>query len=179
MSTAYGMIEISDRAQALRFERDKLIGQVAALNKEIERATAFRLPIIRRAVARTAETHSELFNAIDLSRDLFKSPRTILLYNIKVGLRKGQGGITWEDGDQVVRLIEKHFPDQAALLIKTVKTPVAKTLEDLDVSDLKKLGCKVEDTGDQVVIKPMDSAVDKTVKALLKNAVEEAQSEVA
>jgi hypothetical protein len=38
---------------------------------------------------------------------------------------------------------------------------------------LKKLGCTVRDTGDEVVIKPVDGDVDKIVRALLKDATEE------
>ena len=90
-----------------------------------------------------------------------------------MGFRKGTGGIDWSDDDQTVKLIEKHFPKtQAELLIKTTKKPIKKALADLDVADLKRIGCTVESTGDVVFIKPADSTVDKHVNALLKEAME-------
>ena len=45
----------------------------------------------------------------------------------------------------------------------------------LEVDDLKRLGVTVEDTGDVVTVRPVDGAVEKTVKALLKNATDEAR----
>ena len=70
-------------------------------------------------------------------------------------------------------LIEKHFTKaQMELLIKPTRKPIAKALVDLDVGDLKKLGCRVEATGDVVVIAPAKSDVDKLVKTLLAEGEE-------
>lgn len=99
---------------------------------------------------------------------MFDTPRTVVFYGIKVGLQKGKGAIEWDDDAQVVKLIEKHFPEQADVLIKTTKKPVKKALAQLTVAELKKLGIVVEETGDQVVIKSTDSEIDKLVNALLK-----------
>ena len=90
------------------------------------------------------------------------------MYGVKVGFEKGKGRIEWDDDDTVVRLIEKHFPEQADILIKTKKKPAKKALAQLSVAELKKLGVTVEETGDQVVIKSTDSEIDKLVTALLK-----------
>jgi hypothetical protein len=116
-----------------------------------------------------------LSNAIEESPDLFIKPRTIIFHGIKIGLEKGKGKIEWSDDDQVVRLIEKNFPEQVDILIQTKKKPLKKALANLSVQDLKKLGITVEDIGDIVVIRPVDSDVDKLVEALLK---EDANKEV-
>jgi hypothetical protein len=77
----------------------------------------------------------------------------------------------------VVTLIEKSFPKaQADLLIKTTKKPIKKALEDLDVGALKRIGCRVVETGDEIVIKPADSEVDKIVTALLADAIDEQEA---
>ena len=47
-------------------------------------------------------------------------------------------------------------------------------LGDLLADELKKLGISVTEGGDAIFIKPVDSAVDKLVDALLKEATEEA-----
>lgn len=173
-TTETTLLTLDPLARAYAEKRETLASIVTLLNTQVEALKAAALPDIKRAVAKAAEKQVALSNAIDGARHLFVSPRTIVMHGIKLGLRKGSGGIDWEDDAKVVALIEKLFPKaQAELLIKTTKKPIAKALEDLDVATLKKIGCTVEDTGDIIVIKPVDTAVDKIVTALLKNATEE------
>jgi arsenate reductase-like glutaredoxin family protein len=158
-------------------DRKALAEEVAQLNTEIEALKRKRLGKIKTLVATAADSYATLEAAIAASPQLFEKPKTQTFAGIKVGFRKGTGGIDWDDDARVVALIKKHFPKaQAELLIKTKEKPIAKALADLDVSDLKKIGCRVEATGEVVFIKPTDSAVDKIVSALLKEATE---SEVA
>ena len=58
-------------------------------------------------------------------------------------------------------------------MINVTETPIKKAIEQLSVSDLKKIGCLVTDAQDEVVIKATDTEVDKLVTALLKGATEE------
>ena len=176
------LYEIETLTKSFADVRSELSEVVSALNAEIERAQRKRLASIKTMVGRCAEKRDALKVAIESEPALFVQPRTYIFHGIKVGLTKGKGGIEWEDDDQLVRLIEKQFKDQPDLLdvlIKTTKKPLAKGLAQLDVDALKKLGCTVEETGDQVVIKPTDSAVDKVVNALLKDAVDEVAKEAA
>jgi len=161
--------------------RDDLGRQVTRLNFSIEAIKRDNLPAIKKLVNRAAEREASLRAAIEGAPGLFVQPRTVIFHGIKCGYRKGSGGIAWDDDDKVVELIEKLFKDQEQrdLLIKTTKRPIKKALQQLDVADLKKIGCTVEETGDQVFVKAVDSAVDKLVNALLKDAVEEANEEAA
>ena len=156
--------------------RGKLAAEVEALNEELEAAKKAHLQAVKRLVERTAEAHGELRAAIEESAALFERPKTQVLHGVKVGFRKAVGGIQFEDADQVVELIEKRLPEQAEVLIITKKKPNKEALEQLDVADLKKIACTVEDTGDVVVIKDTASEVDKIVKALLKEATEEVEA---
>lgn len=170
--------EIESRAYKLSVARDMLGTELADLNTKIEALKRDHLSAIKKLVARAAERQAELHAAIDGSRDLFIKPRTVIFHGIKCGLRKGSGGINWEDDARVVALIRKHFPKtQADLLIKTTEKPIAKAIEDLPVAEAKAIGCTVEDTSDKIVIAAVDSAVDELVNALLKDAVEQTQSE--
>jgi hypothetical protein len=153
--------------------RRELADAVEALNDIIEAAKRQAMPKLKRLVAMAAERELTLKNAVQAAPELFARPRTVVFHGVTVGLRKGSGGVDWDDDDRVVKLIEKHFSkDEAELLIKTTKKPIAKALADLDVAELKKIGCTVEGTGDVVVVKPADSAVNKIVNALLKDAAE-------
>ena len=156
-------------------DRADLAHIVTDLNDDIEALKRRVIPVIKRRIAAAAESEAALSALVDKSRHLFIQPRTVIFHGIKVGLQKGRGGIDWDDDAKVIQLIEKHFTkDQADLLIKTTKKPIKAALEDLDISDLKKIGCRIEETGDAIVIKEIGSRVDKLVTALLKDAVEEA-----
>jgi hypothetical protein len=101
-------------------------------------------------------------------------PRTVILHGIKVGYRKATGKIEFDDAEQVVKLIRKHFPDQFDVLVKVEETPVKKALANLTAAELKKLGIEVSDSGDEVEIRDTASDVDKLVSALLKDYEEAA-----
>jgi hypothetical protein len=150
--------------------RDNLSATVQKLEDQIEALKRQYLPAIKKQVAIASAHKLDLKNAIEDSKPLFNRPRTIIMHGIKVGLQKGKGKIEWnkDDVDRIVRLIEKHFPEQTDTLIKIKKSPVKDALENLAAGDLKKLGIVVEATGDQVVIKPTDSQVEKLVEKLLK-----------
>ena len=167
------MQEIERRAKALAEVREKLSAIVTELNAGIEALHRAQMPAMRRVVANMAERHDDLKAWIELNPELFIKPRTVVLHGIKLGYAKGKGSVEFDDADQVVRLIEKHHPDQFDVLVRVEKTPVKDALAQLSAAELKKLGVKVEGTSDVVVIKPTDSAVDKTVKALMKAAIDE------
>jgi len=86
----------------------------------------------------------------------------------RIGFTKGRGKIEWADEKSVVEKIKKLFPDQAAVLVKTVETVRKKALGGLKTDELKRLGCIVREAGDYVYIAPVDDQVEKLVKRLLK-----------
>lgn len=115
-----------------------------------------------------ADKRQKLEVAISENKDLFQKPRTLLMQGIKIGFQKGKGNLEWDDNAQVVKLIRKHYPEQADVLIVVEEKPSAKALENLSVAELKKIGVTVQETGDQIVIKPVDSKIDKMIDDLCK-----------
>jgi Gam-like protein len=174
-NTVTPLKEIEAKTKTYADARDVLGARVQELNDAIEQAKRAAMPGIKRALARAAELQAELRAAIEEAPDAFTKPRSHIFHGIKVGYQKAVGKIEFDDADRVVELIEKHFPDQADVLVKTEKKPLKKALEALDVAELKKLGVRVADNGDVVIIKPTDTEVDKVVTALLKEATEEAE----
>ena len=159
--------------------RERLAGTVATLEGKMESLKRQYLPAIKVQVRKAIERQATLKEAIGGSPALFKRPRTVIMHGIRVGMEKGKGKIEWDDDDNVVRLIKKHFPEQAEVLIKKKEKPLKKALATLSAADLKKIGIMVEETGDQIVIRPVDSGVEKIVAALLKDESEEAETLVA
>ena len=149
--------------------RDILTQKVMQLQRKIEELKAQRLPGIKQALRKAKEAEAKLKTAIEESPELFKRPRTVVFHGIKLGFQKGKGRIMWEDAALVVKLIKKHFPEKAELLIRVQETPNRQALQELSVQELKKIGVTVVETGDEVVIKAVDSEVDRIINALLKD----------
>lgn len=171
--------DIDRAAKAFADSRQNLCDQVTRLNALIERIKRKKLPHIKRAVAKAAEDKAALNALVDDSRELFTKPRTVIMHGIKVGLSKGKGLIEWDDNEHVAKLIKRHFPERFDVLVKTKHFPQKAALRSLSVSDLQKIGCDVEETGDYIVIKAVDSEVDKVVNAFLKDAEAELTEEAA
>ena len=167
------MIEIEQHTREFSERHTALATAVEELNGAIEALKRKHLSVIKRRVAAAAEAEAALKDALTESAALFVKPRTVVMHGIRVGFAKGKGKIEFEDADQVVKLIKKYCADMADVLIVTTEKPSKDALQQLDVAMLKKLGCSVDETGDQVVIRPTDSNVDKMVKALLKDATAE------
>ncbi|HRR42218.1 MAG TPA: host-nuclease inhibitor Gam family protein [Syntrophales bacterium] len=124
---------------------------------------------IKRKVEAVAERQAQLKAVIEANPELFKKPRTMIIDGVKIGFMKEKGKISWNDAGQVIKLIKKHFPDQADLLIKTTEKLVKGALQQLPAADLKRIAVTVGADGDAVVIKSTDSEIDKLVEALLKD----------
>lgn len=167
------LAELEKLTASFAHDREQVCALVASLKDEQDAILKRYLPRLRKAVAATQTSRSLLVTAVANHPELFDKPKTQVFHGIKIGLRKGTGGIDWDEDAKVCELIRKHFPkSQADLLIKTTEKPIAKAIADLDVADLKRIGCRVESTGDEVVVKPTDGEVDKVVAALLKENTE-------
>lgn len=160
--------EIENAAQELSAARTRLEGQLEDLQNEITALEKRRLPAIRRAFEKASTLQDMFVQLIAENPGDFQRPKSVNLHGLKFGYRKGAGGIHFDDADQVIALIEKKLPeDLHDLLIKTRKSVLKVGLKQLAVSDLKKIGCTVEDTGDQVFVQSMDSALKKHIDRML------------
>lgn len=167
------LLELDRSAAAFATAHQEFVGLANELDADIAHLRQRYAARIRRATGKVAETHSELNAGIVNSPHLFERPKTIVLHGVKVGFQKGKGGIVFGDPDTVVRLIEKHFPDEAEGLLHIKKCPNKEALEKRTVAELKKVGCEVTAAGDRVVIKPLDGEVKKLVSGLLKELASE------
>lgn len=151
-----------------RAARDLLGGRVRQLQDELEAAKRRAEPLIRAALQSAKAAEQELSAAIASSPGLFRKPRTQVFHGVKVGIEKGKGALVIADQEQTLKLIRKHLDDQYELLVKTTLKPVKSAIGQLTAADLKRIGVELCETGDQVVIRPVDSELDKMLDALLK-----------
>jgi hypothetical protein len=165
------MTDIERLARVYASERETLTQQVEALRAIIAEAQRQHLPQIRAAIGRTGEAHAQLAAAIEARPELFKRPRTVTFAGVKVGYQKQKGKVVIRDEAGTIQRIRELLPrEQAELLIRRVEAVHKPGVYDLTAADLKRLGIRIEDDTDMVLIKPVDSDVDKLVSALLKDA---------
>lgn len=166
------MKEIERRARAYAEDQRALRFLLDALNAELEDAKRRSMKSIRRAVERAKTSRSELSAALEARKDLFVKPRTVVVDGIKVGWQKQKGTLSYEDAEQVCKLIRRHLPDMAEALIVVSERPVKDALAALPASDLRRIGVTLTNDTDVVVIKDTSGDIDKLVDALLREDTE-------
>jgi hypothetical protein len=169
--------DINKRAREFSDAREKLAEYVRELNDGIEALKRDNLPKVRRALNRAAQLQEDLKAAVEDAPEHFTKPKTLVLHGIKVGYGKGRGSIEWADDSTLIKAIRKQLPDQFDVLVKTTEKPLKTPLAQLTADQLRKLGVKVEETGNVVIVRAVDSEVEKLVTALLKGVETEAQED--
>lgn len=168
------MHQIEKLTQTYSDERRALADLVRAFHAEVERAKDRYLPGIQTCVTRTADAEGALRGALELAPELFAKPRTRTFHGVKVGYQKAKDGLEWDDAALVVARIERARPADAELLVKVVKAPIKKALEQLADAELAALGVRRVPGEDEIVVKPQDAEVDKLVAALLADVEDHA-----
>lgn len=168
---APAMAQAMELAQALNEQRTHLGTMVGALQVGIEALKADALPEIRGAITTASQAYAQLEAHVKAHPELFESPKTVVASGIKFGFKKGAGGLVIADAEKTVTAIAKLLPEQFEVLVQTTHTPVKAALNQLPAEQLKRLGVTVVNTVDQVVVAPVDSDVDKLVKALVAEEV--------
>lgn len=171
--TTITLADIQEKAKALSASRDTITALFISLDVQLKRVQAEKLPDIRRAARKVAKQHEELKALIEAAPELFAKPRTQVVDGLKFGMKKQVGAMTWPDDEKLCARIRKLAADevitegQVELLIKVTEKPVAKALEKLEGTVLKRLGVEIGKDSDAVVIASVDGEVEKAVKALI------------
>ncbi|MBF0487535.1 MAG: hypothetical protein HQK98_05180 [Nitrospirae bacterium] len=145
-----------------------LKGKIEDLELEKEAAVRRHINGIKNAVNKAKDKMGTLEAAILSAPELFEKPRTITMYGVKVGLKKGKGKLEIDDDNKTIALIKKHMSDQAEVLIIVKETPSKDALQHLSAIELKRIGARITDTTDEVVVKTTDTDIEKLVEAFMR-----------
>ncbi|MBI5689285.1 MAG: host-nuclease inhibitor Gam family protein [Verrucomicrobia bacterium] len=176
-ATTPSLARVDTLAKSYALARRKVAENLADLEGEIAALKRSHLGRIKDAAAVAADLQARLRSAVESAPELFVKPRTFSLHGIKVGYQKGKGRLECDDTEKVVERIAKHFPELQETAVRVKCELVKDALMNLDAATLKKLGCTIVDTGDQVIVKAADTETDKLVARLLDEgakAVEDA-----
>ena len=132
MSTRPNPLTPIERAtEAYADARDHLAELVEELQAGINALKADAIPEIRTAIRKATAQHDRLKGLIEEHPELFAKPRTQTFYGIRVGYQKGKGKLVIENPEQTIKLIRRHFPEQADILIATTESPVRTALTNI------------------------------------------------
>ncbi len=165
--------ETREFAQADR-QLEEIMNEIRADTEALKKKYLAR---IRSVMNQVTAKHADLYREIAENKDLFEKPRTQTIDGIRVGLEKGKGSLEIEDAELTVKLIKKHFREQADILITTIEEPSVAAIKKLPEEDLKKIGAAIVGKEDRVVIKKVDTQLNKILNSLLKFQVEELSAE--
>ena len=160
------------RAEVLQRTRQDLAVLCTAVNAGIDALKRDHMAQIRAAIDEASGAWAALEREVGAHPDLFRRPKKIEAHGIVFGFEKGKGGLEIADPERTLKLIRKHLPDQAEVLIQTRESPAKAALGQLAADDLKRIGVEIKGTSEAVVIRPADGAIDKLVKALVAEAVQ-------
>lgn len=151
--------------------RATLVDTCAALQAEVDAVRRGVMATIRTLVADVAEARDRLHAAIEAAPHLFEARKTLTISGVRVGYMKQRGTVVIEDESAVIDRIRRLLPEEQAELLVRVRESVHKpAVYDLTAADLKRLGITIEQAEDAILIKPVDTEVDKLVTALLAEA---------
>ncbi|MCX7071184.1 MAG: hypothetical protein NTW01_09350 [Gammaproteobacteria bacterium] len=166
--TTVALAIVEERTKNYRHARDLLASRLRQLEDEMDAAKRRAMPLITSALGAAKAAEGELSAAIQERPELFVKPRTLIVHAIKIGIEKQKGKIIVDDADRTVELIRKYLPDQFDALVKTRHKLVKAGLNQLKAQELKRIGAEATDAGDVVVIRPVDSDLEKLLNAFLK-----------
>lgn len=161
--------EIEMRTERFSAVHTELHGYIHAVEEEQRKLKQKHKTRLKSLVEEYVNAKTDLKAGLEESPSLFTSPKTKVLHGIKIGYRKMRGKIGWDNEAAVIARIKQCYDDEAGVLITVTEKPNKDALEKLAAKDLKKLGITVTDPDDQVVIKPVDSDIDKLVNTLIND----------
>ncbi|PKL96801.1 MAG: hypothetical protein CVV18_00360 [Gammaproteobacteria bacterium HGW-Gammaproteobacteria-8] len=166
--------DIELACQHYRAMRDNLRVQATAVNDCIEDIKRQYLPMLRTTLSCVADAETVLRDAVNASApSMWARARTRIIHGVKVGWTKSRGKVTFDDESKVIERIRKLLPkDQVALLVRVRESVHKPGVYDLTAADLRRLGISIADDCDQVVVKDIESELDRALEKLLADITE-------
>lgn len=157
---------------ALQGELRDLLARVEGERRELVSRYA---PELAERMELVGLAFAELHDLIAANPQCFDKPKTLVEDGLKYGLAKKPGRVVIGDEKRAVELVQKHLPDQAAVLVDTKETINKAACKGLSGKELARLGIVLVDATDDVVIRVVDGDATKAVRTILEQAQGEEQ----
>jgi hypothetical protein len=166
--------EIEGLTARLADASNALDEQLAVYEQELQAVNDKHLRPLKRLATIVAQAEAELHGTIESAPHLFGKPRTLSIHGIKVGFSVSEGKLVFEDEPLVIKLLKKKFPELEETLISRTEKVNKDAVKSLGLSDeeLKRLGMRIEERGDKVLIKRDAGEIEKLLTKLKTKLVE-------
>lgn len=163
------MLTIESKTKKYSEIHSSLSHKITEMERQISDIRKVFMTDITADIKKLKTAGDALYEIIGQNKNLFNNPKTVIFHNIRVGIMKGKGKKEF-DNDVTIKLIKKHLPLQQDTLIKIEEKVISKALEQLSASDLKKIAVEITDSQDEVMIKPVDSEIQKIINNILNES---------
>ena len=161
-----GYERAAELAKAVSDTNAELHEWLQLIREEQRKAGRRRLPGLKRRVAAASAARDEMREHIEAHPEEYEKPRTRALHGVKFGLRQLPGRLEI-DAESAIPLIRRFFPERYKDLVKTTTRLQAAALKALKPAELARIGGRIVELGDEVVIAIPKSPVDKLAEALM------------
>ena len=156
----------AELAKACSDTHADLCKQVAEIQEIQRKAGSRKLPGLKRKIAAYSAARDAMREDVEAHPELWEKPRTRALHGVKVGMRQLPGKLVIDEA-AAPGLIKRFLPDHYKALVKVETKLVKAAVKNLKPAMLERIGGRIAELGDEVVIAVPKSAVDKLVEALL------------
>jgi hypothetical protein len=166
------VMALEAKAAALRTARDAMAQAAQAAHQAMQQAAAEHMTAVRAALAAALDAEADLKAAVEQSpAELWRKSRTRTVHGIKFGWTKQRGKVEFEDEAKVIERMRRLLPaEQVALLIRTKEAVHKPGVYDLTAGDLKRLGIRITDDCDEVVVKDLKPELERALDQVLASA---------
>ena len=163
----------AELARAYFDRHEDLRTRVELIRDRQRRAGRRLLPGLKRRIAAASAARDAMRAHIEDNPQLWEKPRTRGLHGVKVGMRALPGKLDI-NAEAAPDLIRKHLPGLYRTLVKVERKLQANAIKSLKPAELARIGGRIVDLDDEVVITIPKDATDRLVEALLED-LEEAE----
>lgn len=167
MNKEVTLVTIEQSCTKLASARSALNAKLVELQTEMDAARRRRIKNIRKAIAKVEELTQATRDLVAAAPDLFEKPKSTLLAGIKVGYQQSKPRLEIPDVDETLLRIQRLLPATAGTYIKTEESLIRAALAQLPAAMQKRLGVKVVEGEDEVIVRPQDTDVEVLCKTLL------------
>lgn len=166
------VMTLEARAADLRAARDALGRAADAAHQAMQEAAAVHMAAVREALAASLDAEAALKAAVEQSPpELWRKSRTRTVHGVKFGWQKQRGRVEFDDEAKVIERMRRLLPpDQLALLVRVKEAVHKPGVYDLTVADLKRLGIRISDDCDEVVVKDLKPELERALDQVLASA---------
>jgi hypothetical protein len=163
--------ELESMARDVADARDDLSASLREYEQAVKQLREKHLPEIKEYSEALAVAEGLLEYGVDKSPQLFTRPRSRTVHNVRFGIEKGRGSLSWSISESLlIKRIKRLLPGRVKRLVAVTEKPVKKELEKLKGDELKKLGVTVTRTGDAPFVRLVKSDVHKLAAAIVEES---------